>query len=204
MLLLHAMSKRYILHFTFQHMPDPLSLPDLAALAGYRRQRMNQLFRQGKIPFAPVNDPEMKQKRFEDTPDIRDWCKRVRASNAQKQPREKTGPPRLLELWPKIAASQKEVVRYTKLTCDGLAKVGNHFRKLGVLLAMLREKDGSPAQFQSRFLRANVNECQLPFTYAKARKLMNFAAENSEPITARKLGNRTGLLNEIYDIAEMV
>jgi hypothetical protein len=83
-------SKRRILHFTFYPMAEPLSLPDLAALAGYRRQRMNQLFRQGRIPFTPLNHPEKRQARFADTPEMRTWCKSLRPAPV-KPPKERIG-----------------------------------------------------------------------------------------------------------------
>ena len=55
-----------------------LSLGDIAKLAGYSRVRTYQFAVEKRIPGKPLVKPPEGQYRFEDTPDLRRWCKTLR------------------------------------------------------------------------------------------------------------------------------
>jgi hypothetical protein len=105
------------------------------------------------------------------------------------------------ELKAKVELTFGELKQKQKLTREEYAKAANNFRELGTLLASL--KAHSPDVFKGRFLAPNAEKFDFPFTYEKARAIMNFAAKNSSPVTARKLESRPGLVSEIIRVLEM-
>jgi hypothetical protein len=88
-----------------------------------------------------------------------------------------------------------------ELARRGFAKTANHFRELGTLLATLRPI--GLTDLRTAFLAPNSEEFRLPFSYEKARAIMNFAAKNSPPITGRILKNRPKLVDDIIRLTEM-
>lgn len=65
----------------------PLSLGDIAKLAGYSRARIHQFAVEGKIPFKAIKQPPEGQFRYEDTRGLRVWCRAKRKSKPKAQPR---------------------------------------------------------------------------------------------------------------------
>jgi hypothetical protein len=67
----------------------PLSLGDIARLAGCSRARIHQLASKGRLPGEPLKRPPEGQYRFADTPELRKWCEfegELRAENRAKRP----------------------------------------------------------------------------------------------------------------------
>jgi len=56
-----------------------LTIPQIAKRADYTRRHMARLVRSGEFPFDPI-DRNGKQKRYEDTPKLRQWCSDRRGS----------------------------------------------------------------------------------------------------------------------------
>jgi hypothetical protein len=266
-----------------------LSLGKIAKLAGYTPAGMHKWAIGGKIPFEPVKRPPEGQYRYEDTPELRAWCKQAHDAKHLAEPRfatrrehdiarkkgllsysgffakdfchrwdywtpaqrdchfvaifpvlkdlfkdderfgriekvyqylnlhpERYGKPRpeqlrgiqpegkaakLIELSANLTVSLGELKQKQKLTREKLAKAGNNYRELGTYLATF--KANWPDGFKGRFLAPNSEEFQFPFSYEMARAVMNFAAKNSSPLTARILENRPRLVNDILHLMEM-
>ena len=64
-----------------------LSLGDIAKLAGYSRVRIYHFAVGKRIPGKPLVKPPEGQYRFEDTPELRAWCKSKRKSKPKAKPR---------------------------------------------------------------------------------------------------------------------
>jgi hypothetical protein len=73
------------LHWTFM---KPLSIGDIARLAGYTRQGIHRLAVEGRIPFKPIKQPPEGQYRFANTRELRAWCEHKRYSKPRAEPRQ--------------------------------------------------------------------------------------------------------------------
>jgi hypothetical protein len=64
-----------------------LSLGEIGKLAGYSRARIHSFAIEGKIPGKPVRRPPEGQYRYENTPKLRAWCRKLRKNKPKAQPR---------------------------------------------------------------------------------------------------------------------
>ena len=69
-----------------------LSLGQIAKVAGYSRVRIYDFAVKGRIPGEPLRKPPEGQYRFEDTPALRSWCKKLRKNKPKAQPRRQASP----------------------------------------------------------------------------------------------------------------